>query len=135
MSICKVLFVLIRGFFISQSNLILENLVPRPICGGLRSSNRYLDAEGRHNQSPTSGCLFHPMAEEIASDTYEELKVKYYNPCCHKFFLRHPISVVLIMDRSNNAQKKRRHRQLCKLIVGLSPYCDVPLYTLPRIVL
>ncbi len=22
--------------------------------------------------------------------TYEELKVKYYNPCCHNFFLRHP---------------------------------------------
>jgi len=77
MSICKVLFVLIRGFFVSRSNLILENPAPRPICGGLRSSIRYLDAKVRYNQSPTGGCLFHRMAEEIASDTYEELKVKY----------------------------------------------------------
>jgi hypothetical protein len=76
MSICKVLFVLIRGFFVSRGNLILENLAPHPIYGGLRSSNRYLDAEGRYNQSLTGGCLFHRMAEEIATATYEELKVK-----------------------------------------------------------
>jgi hypothetical protein len=29
MSVCKVLFLLFRGFFVSQSNLILENLALR----------------------------------------------------------------------------------------------------------
>ena len=31
--------------------------------------------------------------------------------------------------------EKKRHGSGVKLIVGLSPYCDMPLYTLPRIVL
>ena len=44
-------------------------------------------------------------------------------------------SAILIMDRRSNAQKKGDIGSCVKLIVGPSPYCDMPLYTLPRIVL
>ena len=33
------------------------------------------------------------MQKTRAVDTYEELKVKYENPCCHKFFLG-----ILVLD-------------------------------------
>ena len=44
-------------------------------------------------------------------------------------------SAILIVDRRINAQKKGDIGSCVKLIVGPSPYCDMPLYTLPRIVL